>query len=178
VAGAGFVAVKAAAMAPGRVASLTLLGTTRHGWHNAASLAEARARARPARLPTPRCRAHAPGRCWLPCGSGNFVQFFPGLQSFALSWADRHGPGQAAQRKGARQRRGWPGAERQAGVFPMSRRKIAAYLRVNFSPGFLAQRVGGRPRRDALVAGTWRAHTAILRSSCAWRIRREGRTGV
>ncbi len=71
-----------------------------------------------------------------------------------------------------------PGAERQAGVFPMSRRKIAAYLRVNFSPGFLAQRVGGKPRRDALIAGTWRAHTASLRSSSAWWEWREGRTGV
>jgi hypothetical protein len=53
-----------------------------------------------------------------------------------------------------------PRAGRQAGVFPMSRRKIAAYLRVNFSPGFLAQRVGGQPRRDALIAGTWRARAA------------------
>ena len=43
----------------------------------------------------------------------------------------------------------------QAGVFPMGKRKIAAYLRVNFSPAFLAQRVGGRPRREALIEGTW-----------------------
>lgn len=43
----------------------------------------------------------------------------------------------------------------QAGVFPMGQRKIAAYLRVNFSPAFLAQRVGGRPRREALIEGTW-----------------------
>ncbi|KAK9840782.1 hypothetical protein WJX81_004350 [Elliptochloris bilobata] len=87
----GFVACKAAALAPLRVASLTLLATTRHGWHTAASLA---------------CTP------WLAA---------------------------------------------KAGVFPMSQRKIAAYLRVNFSPAFLAQRVDGRPRRDALIEGTWDA---------------------
>ena len=39
VSGAGFVACKVAAVAPERVASLTLLATTRDGWHTAASLA-------------------------------------------------------------------------------------------------------------------------------------------
>ena len=37
----------------------------------------------------------------------------------------------------------------------MGQRKIAAYLRVNFSPAFLAQRVDGLPRREALIKGTW-----------------------
>ena len=50
----------------------------------------------------------------------------------------------------------------------MSQRKIAAYLHVNFSPAFLAQRVGGRPRCEALIEGTWRVPLTSGKYGLVW----------
>jgi pimeloyl-ACP methyl ester carboxylesterase len=90
VAGTGFVAVKAAAMAPGRVASLTLLATTRHGWHNAASLACTPWLAAEARAPAPlACPPRVAARM-RPAVAGYRVQ---AEKSLRLSWYAKVCPG-------------------------------------------------------------------------------------